>query len=56
MGDSLRPPGTVEIQCPICRWCFWVDCNDPALPDGPFECPSCEEIRSQHLNNLSRNQ
>lgn len=42
MSDSLRPRGTVEVTCGECRWCFWVACDDPSLPDGPWTCISCE--------------
>lgn len=40
-GDDLRPKGTVEVECSVCHWCFWVGCLNPRLPDGPFVCPSC---------------
>lgn len=43
--DDLRPKGTVEVTCQ-CGWSFWIDPLDPLLPDGPFECPSCESART----------
>lgn len=48
MTDDVRPKGTVQVKCstPGCPWSFWVGCLDPRLPDGPFECPECEERRT----------
>jgi hypothetical protein len=40
--DDIRPKGTVEVECTICSWFFWIDCLDPRLPAGPFTCPCCE--------------
>jgi hypothetical protein len=51
MKDSLSPPGTVEVQCPKCKWYFWVPCDDPSLPDGPFQCPSCEGYKTTSKEN-----
>jgi hypothetical protein len=38
--DDLRPRGTVEVRCeyPGCCWSFWLDCLDPRLSTGPFDC------------------
>jgi hypothetical protein len=42
MTDDLRPKGSVEVECIMCGWTFWVDCLDKRLPEGPFVCPTCE--------------
>lgn len=42
MKDDLRPKGSVEVECIMCGWSFWVGCLDPKLPDGPFVCETCE--------------
>lgn len=46
--DDIRPKGTVQVPCSTCpvgdegeRWYFWVLCDDPRLPNGPFRCPTC---------------
>lgn len=41
--DTIRPKGTVEVQCVKCGWWYWLDALDKALPDGPFVCPPCEK-------------
>jgi hypothetical protein len=43
MKDDIRPRGTVQVQCHKCTWHFWVGALDARLPDGPFECDSCEK-------------
>lgn len=46
-SDSIRPRGTVQVECDGCKakddpgWFFWIACDDPSLPDGPFMCASC---------------
>lgn len=40
--DDVRPKGTVEVECSVCHWYFWVHCLDPRLPAGPFVCFNCE--------------
>jgi len=40
--DDIRPKGTVEVQCTVCGWWYWLDPLDPKLPDGPFICEPCE--------------
>lgn len=38
--DDIRPRGSVQVRCgyPGCGWSFWLECLDPRLPDGPFDC------------------
>jgi hypothetical protein len=45
--DDLRAKGTVEVVCEKCEWSFWLHCTDPAIPDGPFVCPTCRELRGE---------
>jgi len=48
--DDLRPKGTVEVLCSVCKtWSFWVGCLDPRLPDGPFVCGVCDGTENEEL-------
>jgi hypothetical protein len=45
--DDIRPKGTVQVECQGCKdkgepgWYFWLACDDPRLPNGPFYCHTC---------------
>lgn len=54
--DDLRPHGTVEVRCdyPGCGWRFWVDCLDPRLPTGPFDCGADHETQARVNEALRR--